>query len=464
MGGGKPLKDGPSELSGGIDLADLWGNILGKISLLVNAQTFQTWFEPMKIATFVDSLIVIEGPNPFFIDWVAEHHIDKISMAAEEILGRAITVEFTAAGSHERAKSSAPPPSPPKKEEGRIEPPLNKNLNRRYTFGEFVVGACNRLTHAAASAVAENPASAYNPLFIYGGAGLGKTHLIQAIGNYAITHHSSLRVSYVSAETFMNELIYAIQTGSTLKFKERYRNTDILLIDDVHFLAGKESTQEEFFFTFNALHDANKQIVVTSDRPPKEIPTLQDRLTTRFEWGLITDIHPPDLETRIAILRRKVRKENIEIPDDVINLIAENVKTNIRALEGSLIRLLASSSLTRQEINCEMAERTLDGIIKNLKPTPVTIESIQKRVSETYGISVAKIKSSSRIKNIVLARQIAIFLSREITDKSLVEIGKNFGGRDHSTVLHAIKKINKSLSKDPSLEKEIQILRGKLSE
>ncbi|MCD6379893.1 chromosomal replication initiator protein DnaA [bacterium] len=446
-----------------MDLADLWGNILGKISLLVNVQAFQTWFEPMKIAAFNKGVLLIEGPNPFFIDWVAEHHIDKITMAANTIIGRNIKVEFTATGSHERTESTITTSMPPKEERPRKRSLRNGNLNTRYTFSQFVVGACNRLTHAAASAVAENPASAYNPLFIYGGAGLGKTHLIQAIGNHIIANHSFLHVSYVSAETFMNELIYAIQTGSTLKFKDRYRKTDVLLIDDVHFLAGKESTQEEFFFTFNALHDANKQIVVTSDRPPKEIPTLQERLTTRFEWGLITDIQPPDLETRIAILRKKVRKENIEIPDDVITLIAENIKSNIRALEGSLIRLLAVSSLTRQEINCEMAEQILTDVIKNSKETPITIETIQKCVSETYDISVAKIKSSSRVKKLVLARQIAIFLSREITDAPLVKIGNKFGGRDHSTVLYAIRKIKRLLTKDSSIEREIQTLRGKLS-
>ena len=463
MRGGKPFKDGHSGLSADISLVDLWGNILGKISLLVNAQTFETWFEPMKIAGLDEDTLIIEGPNPFFIDWVAEHHIDKITMAAEALLDQKIKIEFAATGSHERTRSRALAPSPPRRESARMGLPRNTNLNTRYTFSEFVVGAGNRLTHAAASAVAENPALSYNPLFVYGGAGLGKTHLIQAIGHHIISHHRSLRVSYVSAETFMNELIHAIQTGSTLKFKDRYRNTDVLLIDDVHFLAGKESTQEEFFFTFNALHDANKQIVVTSDRPPKEISTLQERLTTRFEWGLITDIQPPDLETRIAILRRKVRKERIEIPDDVITLIAENIKTNIRALEGSLIRLLASSSLTRQEINCEMAEQMLVDIIKSSKESAITVEKIQKCVSESYDIPVVKIKSSSRIKEIAMARQVAIFLSREITDLPLVKIGKKFGGRDHSTVLHAVRKIEKLLVKDSSLEREIQTLRGKLS-
>ena len=463
MRGGKPFKDGHSGLSADISLVDLWGNILGKISLLVNAQTFETWFEPMKIAGLDEDTLIIEGPNPFFIDWVAEHHIDKITMAAEALLDQKIKIEFAATGSHERTRSRALAPSPPRRESARMGLPRNTNLNTRYTFSEFVVGAGNRLTHAAASAVAENPALSYNPLFVYGGAGLGKTHLIQAIGHHIISHHRSLRVSYVSAETFMNELIHAIQTGSTLKFKDRYRNTDVLLIDDVHFLAGKESTQEEFFFTFNALHDANKQIVVTSDRPPKEISTLQERLTTRFEWGLITDIQPPDLETRIAILRRKVRKECIEIPDDVITLIAENIKTNIRALEGSLIRLLASSSLTRQEINCEMAEQMLVDIIKSSKESAITVEKIQKCVSESYDIPVVKIKSSSRIKEIAMARQVAIFLSREITDLPLVKIGKKFGGRDHSTVLHAVRKIEKLLVKDSSLEREIQTLRGKLS-
>jgi len=441
-------------------LNEVWANILGRVSTLVNPQAFQTWFEPMKLSGYNGETIIIEGPNQFFIDWVAEHHIENIREAAKSVVNRDVVVEFIAPESQGRsaaAEIEKPAPRSP-----ATEPAARDiNLNSRYVFDEFVVGPGNRLTHAAAKAVSENPALAYNPLFIYGGAGLGKTHLIQAIGHYVLKNHPLLKISYVSAENFMNELIHAIRSGSTLKFKKKYRNIDILLIDDVHFLAGKESTQEEFFFTFNALHDANKQIVVTSDRPPKEIPTLQERLTSRFEWGLITDIQPPDLETRIAILRKKVRKECIEIPDSVITMIAENVKSNIRELEGSLIRILASASLTRREINPEMAEEVLEDLISR-SSARTTIEDIQKAVSEKYDIPVARIKSKTRTRDVVRARMVAIYLSREITECPLMKIGKKFGGRDHSTVLHAIKRIEKSLRSDSSLERAIQDIRGRL--
>lgn len=442
---------------------ETWANILGLISSLVNAQTFQTWFEPMRLSAISDGALIIEGPNPFFIDWVAEHHIDKIRRSAEKVLNKEVAIEFIACDSHERSAASVIDEKVSAPAAPRFDRSRNINLNSRYTFDEFVVGAGNRLTHAAAKAVAEKPSLAYNPLFIYGGAGLGKTHLIQAIGHYVLKTHPSLRISYVSAESFMNELIHAIQTGGTLKFKKRYRNIDILLIDDVHFLAGKESTQEEFFFTFNALHDANKQIVVTSDRPPKEIPTLEERLRSRFEWGLITDIQPPDLETRIAILRKKVMKDCIEIPDSVITFIAENIKRNIRELEGSLIRILASSSLTRREITREMAEEVLSDMISRSKKEKVTIEAIQKRVSEFTGVPLSKIKSRTRTKDVVRARMVAIYLSRELTDESLVRIGKKFGGRDHSTVLHSLDKIEKSIRSNQELEHDIESLRGQLS-
>ncbi len=442
-------------------LKEVWGNILGRVSTIVNQQAFQTWFEPMKLSGYNGETMIIEGPNQFFIDWVAEHHIENIREAAKAVVNRDVVVEFIAPESQGRSfaaeieKPTARPSSTAAAAASDI------NLNSRYVFDEFVVGAGNRLTHAAAKAVAENPALAYNPLFIYGGAGLGKTHLIQAIGHYVLKNHSLLKISYVSAENFMNELIHAIQSGSTLKFKKKYRNIDILLIDDVHFLAGKESTQEEFFFTFNALHDANKQIVVTSDRPPKEIPTLQERLTSRFEWGLITDIQPPDLETRIAILRKKVRKECIEIPDSVITMIAENVKSNIRELEGSLIRILASASLTRREINPEMAEEVLEDLITRSRRM-TTIEDIQKAVSDKLEIPVARIKSKTRTRDVVRARMVAIYLAREITEAPLMKIGRKFGGRDHSTVLHAIKRIEKFLRSDSTLERTIQDIRGRL--
>jgi chromosomal replication initiator protein len=444
-------------------LRQLWETILDRLSTLVNTQSFQTWFKPTKLVSYDDGRLVIEGPNPFFIDWLSEHHKDKILIAAREAIGEDVSIEFISSP----ISSRVTPPEDNTRRSIIVNDPVtlpNKvHLNARYTFGEFVVGSGNRLAQAAALAVAEKPARVYNPLFIYGGVGLGKTHLIQAIGHSIIQAHPSMRISYVSTESFMNELIHAIRTGVTLEFKERYRNIDTLLIDDIQFLAGKESTQEEFFFTFNALHDSNKQIVVTSDRPPKEIPKLQERLTSRFEWGLITDIQPPDLETRIAILRKKVEHEHIQIPDEVITLIAENVKHNIRELEGSLVRILACASLTCQEINVDMANDVLRDIVKGTPKKKITVQTIQKAVAQHFDLPLETLKAKTRISQVVLARQVAITLSRDLTDLSLVQLGKRFGGRDHSTILHAIKKIERMKENNPSLKRKIQTIRDELS-
>ncbi len=443
-------------------LKHLWDSILERISALVNPQSFQTWFGPTRLVSYEAGRLVIEGPNSFFVDWLAEHHMDKIRYAAREALGEEVTVELVA---------SATPPrvSPPEASAARsmivndpVVLPNKVQLNSRYVFDEFVVGNSNRLAHAAAYAVAERPARAYNPLFVYGGAGLGKTHLLQAIGHYVIERHKKTRVSYVSAEDFMNDLIHAIRSGGTHEFKGRYRNIDILLIDDIQFLAGKESTQEEFFFTFNALHNANKQIVVTSDRPPKEIPTLEERLTSRFEWGLITDIQPPDIETRIAILRKKVDKEQSQIPDDVIRVIAESVKSNIRELEGSLIKLLACSSLTCREINVDMAREVLRDIVKDSSPRTISIQTIQKAVAQHFDIPLDSLKAKTRIARVVLARHVAIYLARTLTDMPLAQIGKKFGGRDHSTVLHACNKVKQAMARDPLLRRKIQTVQEEL--
>ena len=444
-------------------LKHLWDAILERISAHVNAQSFQTWFKPTRLVSCEEGRLVIEGPNPFFVDWLAEHHMDKIQYAARETLGEDVTIEFVA---------SATPPrvSPPEAGAARtiivndpVVVPHNAQLNARYVFDEFVVGNSNRLAHAAALAVADHPARFYNPLFIHGGAGLGKTHLIQAIGRRVIEKHANMRISYVSAEGFMNDLIQAIRSGITHEFKDRYRNIDILLIDDIQFLAGKERTQEEFFFTFNALHNANKQIVVTSDRPPKEIPTLEERLTSRFEWGLIADIQPPDIETRIAILRKKVEKEQMQIPDDVIQLIAESAKSNIRELEGSLIKLLACSSLACQEINVDMAREVLRDFVKDAAPKKLSIQAIQKAVAQHFDIPLDSLRAKTRISRVVLARQVAMYLARTQTDLSLVEIGKKTGGRDHSTVLHACKKVGRAMDQDPGLKRKILAIQEELS-
>jgi chromosomal replication initiator protein len=416
----------------------------------------------MRPLGYENGVLRIEGPNPFFIDWLHEHHIEKIERVAREMLDKDTRVELTSPPAPQRV-------GPPEKSPGRsmivrepVSLPDNIHLNKRYTFNEFIVGNCNRLAHAGALAVAEKPAQAYNPLFIYGGAGLGKTHLIQAIGHSVRMEYPSMTISYVSTESFVNELIHAIQKNRTLDFKKKYRNVDILLIDDIQFLAGKEAMQEEFFHTFNALHDANKQIVCTSDRPPKEIHTLEERLRSRFEWGLITDLQPPDLETRIAILRKKIEDERIQIPDSVIEFIAENVTNNIRELEGSLIKILAFASLTCQEITVGIAGEALRDIVKSPEEKKVTPRRIREIVAEDYDLPADSLRSKTRISRVVRARQVAIYLCREMTDLSLVMIGKHFGGRDHSTVLHSIRKIESLVGDDRVFYNRVDDIRKKI--
>jgi len=329
-------------------------------------------------------------------------------------------------------------------------------LNPKYTFDTFVIGAGNRFAHAASLAVAEAPAKAYNPLFIYGGVGLGKTHLMHAIGHYVIEHNPGAKVVYLSSEKFTNEFINSIRDNKADHFREKYRNVDILLIDDIQFLAGKESTQEEFFHTFNALHEDMKQIIISSDRPPKEIPTLEDRLRSRFEWGLITDITPPDLETRIAILKKKARAEGLDMPNEVMLYIANQIDTNIRELEGALIRVVAYSSLINQDINVDLAAEALKDIIPSSKPRSITIKDIQTIVGEHYHLKLEDFIAKKRTKSIAFPRQIAMYLSRELTDYSLPKIGEEFGGRDHTTVIHAHEKISKLLQSDVDLQQEIK--------
>ena len=444
-------------------MIELWKGLLGRLEEEVNEQCYQTWFSPMRPLSYEGGVLRIEGPNPFFVDWLYEHHIDKIEKAARDMLDNDTRVELT-------SPPGPPRVGPPEKSPGRsmiIREPVvlpNKiHLNERYKFSGFIVGNCNRLAHAGALAVAERPSQTYNPLFIYGGSGLGKTHLIQAIGHQVRRDFPSMVIVYVSTESFVNDLIHAIQKGKTLEFKKKYRNVDILLIDDIQFLAGKEAMQEEFFHTFNALHDANKQIVCTSDRPPKEIHTLEERLRSRFEWGLITDLQPPDLATRIAILRNKIEDEHIQIPDSVIEFIAENVTNNVRELEGSLIKILAFASLTCQEISVGIAEEALRDLVKAPREKKITPRKIMDAVAGEYDIPAESLKAKTRISRVVRARQISMFLCREMTDLSLVMIGEKFGGRDHSTVLHSVRKIESLAGEDPVLSGRIDDLRKKIS-
>jgi chromosomal replication initiator protein len=449
--------------SQGTSSGHAWSNFLSRVQTLVNEQTFRTWFEPLQLQGIDGDRAVIGCPNRFFMDWIAEHHMDKITYAFREVLGAAIQVQLVAppeAADEYAARRSAPRPVRPTPRPRGINE--GERLNPKYTMDEFVVGSNSQMTYAACLAVAEKPAIIYNPLFIYGGVGLGKTHLMQAIGHLVLEQHGGARVHYNSAEAFMNEMIMAIRKGNGHDFRTRYRNVDLLLIDDVQFLAGKESTQEEFFHTFNALHGAAKQIVVTSDRPPKEIPRLEERLMSRFEWGLITDIQPPEYETRLAILRKKVERENISIPEEVLALIAESVKSNIRELEGSLVKLLVHASVFKKDVTVDVANDVLKDFVKD-STKPPAISTIQKVVAMHYKIPVEAMRSKIRTARLAFPRQVAIYLARELTQASLTQIGQRFGGRDHTTVIHAYQKIKELVERDVALKASVNQLRRDLS-
>lgn len=454
-------------------LSEVWQLTLAELSKDLNKPSFETWFNLTKPISLENSCLIIEVPNDFTKKWFESRYQDRILTALKKITAEEHRVSFIISASFEKsAEYDAPsehllkvkPPlfSEPKIQQGDY--PQHKfnehsTFNPRYTFDSFVVGTCNRLSHAASMAVAESPARAYNPLFIYGGVGLGKTHLLHAIGQCTLSAHGFRKVFYFSSEKFTNEFINSIRDNKTLDFRSKYRNMDILLIDDIQFLAGKEQTQEEFFHTFNALHDNNKQIVISSDRPPKEIPTLEDRLRSRFEWGLITDLQPPDLETRAAILKKKALSDGIEVPDQVIQYIAGKVMTNIRELEGALIRIVAYASLTETPVTLELTESALQDIIfsrhKNIN-VPLIIETS----AEFFNLKPEEILSKKRTQDIALARQVAMYFSRLLTDLSLPKIGEDFGGRDHTTVLHACKKIDALISKDSEFKHRLDLIKN----
>ena len=448
----------------------VWSDFLSTAGTLVNNQTFETWFKPMRLHEIEADTVRVDCPSQFFVDWVTEHHDDTIRYAFREALGFEPTVEFVhtldsadqlaARRNGNRSLSAAPRVSAAPSVDRAVNE--GEKLNPRYMFEEFVVGNNSRMAYAACQAVSEKPALVYNPLFIYGGVGLGKTHLMQAIGHGVLDTQPGARMHYSSAEAFMNEMILAIRQGKGHEFRTRYRNVDLLLIDDIQFLAGKESTQEEFFHTFNALHGANKQIVVTSDRPPKEIPTLEERLVSRFEWGLVTDIQAPDYETRLAILRKKTEKENIAIPEDVLEFIAGNVTNNIRELEGSLVKLLVHASVSKKDVELDMAREVLRDFV-NTAPRKISISTIQKVVSQHYRVPVEAMKSKVRTARLAFPRQVAIFLARDLTAASLTQIGQRFGGRDHTTVIHACQKITNLVERDVGLKSTINQLRKDLS-
>lgn len=441
------------------NIDELWVATLEKIEEKISKPSFDTWLKNTKAETLEEDTLIVSAPNEFARDWLEGRYTQLINDILVEITGANLSTRFIIPDSQEHVDEVNPAPKkvPAMNHNGGADSPRTM-LNSKYTFDTFVIGSGNRFAHAASLAVAEAPAKAYNPLFIYGGVGLGKTHLMHAIGHYVQDHNPEAKVVYLSSEKFTNEFINSIMDNKATNFRNKYRNVDVLLIDDIQFLAGKEQTQEEFFHTFNTLHEENKQIIISSDRPPKEIPTLEDRLRSRFEWGLITDITPPDLETRIAILNKKAKAEGLDIPNEVMLYIANQIDTNIRELEGALIRVVAYSSLVNQDINAPLAADALKDIIPSSKPRTITIHGIQESVGEKYNIRLEDFMAKKRTKSIAFPRQIAMYLSRELTDFSLPKIGEEFGGRDHTTVIHAHEKISKMMENDTLLHKDIEEL------
>lgn len=440
----------------------IWDQTLSVIRQELNTPTFKTWFENTKPVAIERDNFVISAPNLFAKQWLESRYSGLINASIKRVLDQNFQVVITVEEKEGEPSSEkvSPPPMPTKTRSTRPhETPL---LNPKYTFDSFVIGSSNRFAHAAALAVAEAPSAAYNPFFIYGGSGLGKTHLLHAIGHYVTGQHPHLTVKYVSTEKFLSEFINAIKDDKTVAFQSRYRNNDVLLVDDIQFLEDKTRTQEEFFHTFNALHNANKQIVITSDRAPRDISTLEERLRSRFEWGLITDIQPPDLETRIAILKKNSEREKFYVPDEVLEFIASKIKTNIRELEGALIRVVAKASLGGSVVDISIARAVLQDILPDDTPKVITIETILREVARYFSLSVAKLISSKRAHDIVHPRQVAMFLSRELTDASLPKIGQVFGGRDHTTVMYAVNKIKKALNEDSETYKQIQEITSRI--
>ncbi len=454
---------------------DLWKSVLSRLETRLDPHTFNTWLRPTALAWQDDNALHVSVPNDVYRDWLRDNYSDLIREALSDLTGAPLAVEFTT--STVIPAVSAPPPQPLVTPAAPVlrsaarptnhasaapvtfeeSGPVSGPLNTKYTFSTFVVGSSNQLAHAAARAVADSPSRSYNPLFLYGGVGLGKTHLMHAIGHKILQDNPDLRLVYITSERFMNELINSIRYDRTFQFREKYRNVDVLLMDDIQFLAGKERTQEEFFHTFNALYDAQRQIVLTSDSPPKEIPTLEERLRSRFEWGLLADIQAPDLETKIAILHKKAEAENTQIPDDVMLFIATNSKSNIRELEGALIRLVAYSSLTDVHITVELARNVLRDSL-NTRAAVITIDTIQENVADYFGLQARDLRAKSNARRITQPRQIAMFLCKRLTNHSLPEIGRAFGGKHHSTVIHSVRKVEHDCEKDEATHRLVHTL------
>jgi chromosomal replication initiator protein len=427
--------------------SNIWDQILSRIETKINRHSFYTWFKPTSLATDAGGMIGVRVPNALFRDWLTKHYSGVISEAIGEVERAGTHVQFLTEEQVETPRPLPLPPADPPPDGTTDESSAPPGLNPRYSFDTFIVGDSNEFAHAACRAVAEAPSRNYNPLFIYGDVGLGKTHLMHAIGQYVLRHGRTLKLTYISSERFMNEMINAVRYDRVLDFRERYRSVDVLLVDDIQFLAGKEGTQTEFFHTFNALYDAQKQIVLSSDCHPREIPSLEERLRSRFEWGLIADIQPPDLETKVAILKKKAETEAVPLPDNVAIYIAGKIKSNVRELEGSLIRLIAYASLTGREITLTLAQDVLRNILDHDEKA-VTIEIIQKFVADFFQLKLADLKSRNNSKSVAMPRQIAMYLCKGLTSASLPEIGKSFGGKHHSTVIHSIRKVDELRKRD----------------
>ncbi len=444
-------------------LSSIWRSVLWEMEKVLSKPSFETWLKTTRPLAFQNNTIIVEVPNEFTRDWLQNHYQKTIASILQKVSDLDCEIHFVTPQNvnffqpdgSKPTKSQAPHASSPTfdhvKRNHKDLSRICNWLNPKYTFESFVIGGSNRLAHAASLAVAEAPSRAYNPLFIYGGVGLGKTHLMHAIGHYVISHSTSNNIEYLSSEKFTNHFINSIRDNKTLEFRNKYRNIDILLIDDIQFLAGKEQTQEEFFHTFNALHENNKQIVISSDRPPKEIPTLEDRLRSRFEWGLITDIQTPDLETRVAILRKKSSHEGISVPDEVIMYIAQKIETNIRELEGALIRIIAYASLEDKPITLRLAEESLKDFLSSKKKNNLSAHTIINTTASYFNLHPDDLKSKKRTQNVTIPRQIAMYLCRELTEQSLPKIGEEFGGKDHTTVMHSHKKILSDMVKDDKI-------------
>jgi chromosomal replication initiator protein len=431
-------------------LDSLWARLLEVAGRKLPAATLDSWVRPCRLLAVEGDHLRIGAPNRFSRDWLIQHHLQTLQGAAAECLGGQPRVSIIVDDAGTPAPNDPPPLSaPPRGGTSSVE-----GLNPRYTFDTFVVGSSNQFAQAACQAVAELPSRAYNPLFIYGGVGLGKTHLLHAVGHQSVKLFAGMQVVYLSSERFTNELINAIRYDRTAEFRARYRTIDLLLIDDIQFISGKERTQEEFFHTFNDLYESRKQIIVSSDCSPKDIPEIEERLRSRFEWGLIADIQPPDFETRVAILKKKAAVERVRLPDDVAYLIASRIKSNIRELEGSLTRMIAFCALTGREMGVDLAQEVL-GDLWGEEEKIITIDQIQKKVGDFFGVKLSDLKAKSRTKAVAFPRQVAMYLARQLTHASLAEIGRAFGGKDHTTVLHAVDKIQTLLQEDPKLRKSI---------